>query len=267
VSPAPIVRLISSTIVRLPLASATTLVRLRASIAICGDCGAWSCKLDDGIGRTVIGDRNGGLASALRALLAALLVALASGATAAQRSLLVLGDSLSAEYGLARNTGWVELMTRRIADSGLQYNVVNASISGETTSGGLARLPQLLERWHPSIVVIELGANDGLRGLPLSALRENLQRIVKACRDAKSQALLIGMRLPPNYGRPYSEGFAAVFDDVARDSGVPLVPFLLDGIADQRDLFQADQLHPVAAAEPRIVDNVWPRLRPLLQPG
>jgi acyl-CoA thioesterase I len=183
---------------------------------------------------------------------------------ATQPSVLVLGDSLSAEYGLARNTGWVELLSHRISEAGIKYSVVNASISGETTSGGLTRLPQLLDRYHPSVVVIELGANDGLRGLPITAMASNLQQMIDACRHARSQPMLVGMRLPPNYGRTYVDRFAAVFDQLARDNRVALVPFLLDGVADQREMFQADQLHPIAAAEPQLLDNVWPHLRPLL---
>jgi acyl-CoA thioesterase-1 len=207
-------------------------------------------------------------ATAIAALLFVLLalLGLTAAATAAtEPSVLVLGDSLSAEYGLARNTGWVELLSHRITEAGIKYSVVNASISGETTSGGLARLPQLLDRYHPSVVVIELGANDGLRGLPITAMTGNLQQMIDACRRARSQPVLVGMRLPPNYGRAYVDRFAAVFDQLARDNRIALVPFLLDGLADQRELFQADQLHPIAAAEPRLLDNVWPHLRPLLQ--
>lgn len=209
-------------------------------------------------------------ATAIAALLFVLLalLGLAAAATAAtEPSVLVLGDSLSAEYGLARNTGWVELLSHRITEAAIKYSVVNASISGETTSGGLARLPQLLDRYHPSVVVIELGANDGLRGLPITAMTGNLQQMIDACRRAGSQPVLVGMRLPPNYGRAYVDRFAAAFDQLARDNRVALVPFLLEGVADQRELFQADQLHPIAAAEPRLLDNVWPHLRPLLQPA
>ena len=188
----------------------------------------------------------------------------AAPAQAAARTLLVLGDSLSAEYGLARHAGWVELMAKRISQAAPQYSVVNASISGETTSGGVTRLPALMERHRPDVVVIELGANDGLRGLPLAAMKDNLQKLVATCRAANARPLLVGMRLPPNYGRVYADRFAAVYEEVARENRVDLVPFLLDGFADQRELFQGDQLHPVAAAEDRMLDNVWPHLRPLL---
>ena len=185
-------------------------------------------------------------------------------APCAERSVLVLGDSLSAEYGLARDSGWVHLLAQRIAEAKIQYSVINASISGETTSGGLTRLPQLLERYHPAVVVIELGANDGLRGLPIAAMSQNLQRIIDACRAAGAQPMLVGMQLPPNYGRAYVDKFAGTYADLARANRVALAPFLLDGIADKRELFQGDQLHPVASAEPQMLDNVWPHLKPLL---
>ncbi len=186
---------------------------------------------------------------------------------AGRRTLLVLGDSLSAEYGLARDSGWVKLLERRLqqhAQGGIQYSVANASISGETTSGGRSRLPALLKQHQPSIVVIELGANDGLRGLPLAEMRANLRAMIEASRAAGARVLLVGMRIPPNYGRDYAERFHQSFADLARESKVALAPFLLDGIAEDLTLFQPDRIHPNERAQPRLLDNVWPALAPLL---
>jgi acyl-CoA thioesterase-1 len=176
----------------------------------------------------------------------------------------VLGDSLSAEYGLSRGTGWVQLLADRLRDSGSDYRVVNASISGETTSGGLTRLPALLKEHRPRVVVLELGANDGLRGLPLAVMRDNLQAMIRQAQAAGAKVLLVGVRVPPNYGREYAERFAGTFAALARELKVPLVPFLLDGFAESFELFQADRIHPTAEAQPRMLDNVWPVLRPLL---
>jgi acyl-CoA thioesterase I len=197
------------------------------------------------------------------ALLVAVLVAggTASGKPAA---ILILGDSLSAEYGLPRDTGWVRLLADRLAKEAAQYSVVNASISGETTSGGRTRLPQLLQQQRPMIVVIQLGANDGLRGLPLTSMRENLAAMIRAGRAAGARVLLIGMRIPPNYGRDYAERFAAVYAQLAREEKVALVPFLLDGFADDLTYFQADRIHPAERAQPRMLATVWPQLAPLL---
>jgi len=201
----------------------------------------------------------------------ALLLALSTAASAqtnARPVVLVLGDSLSAEYGLPRDTGWVKLLADKLAaperEGARQYSVVNASISGETTSGGRTRLPSLLNQHHPAIVVIELGGNDGLRGLPLRAMRDNLAAMVDASTKANARVLLIGLRIPPNYGRDYTEGFFTTFADVARDKKVALVPFLLDGFADNAELFQGDHIHPIQAAQERMLDNVWPKLQPLL---
>lgn len=181
------------------------------------------------------------------------------------RTVLVLGDSLSAEYGLARGSGWVKLLADRIAIAAPQYSVVNASISGDTTSGGRARLAPLL-RDHPSIVVIELGANDGLRGLSVDAMHENLQAMMDASRKSGAQVLLVGIHVPPNYGDAYAERFYAVYTTVAQRNHVALAPFLLDGFADRLELFQADHIHPLAEAQGRMLDNVWPHLEPLLRP-
>jgi acyl-CoA thioesterase-1 len=182
----------------------------------------------------------------------------------------VLGDSLSAEYGLPRDTGWVKLLADKLATSGReggpQYNVVNASISGETTSGGRTRLPALLSQHRPSIVIIELGGNDGLRGLPLPVMRENLNAMVEASSKAGARVLLVGVRIPPNYGRDYGERFFATFADVSRERKTALAPFLLDGFAEQQELFQGDRIHPTQAAQAKMLANVWPHLQPLLEP-
>jgi len=197
-------------------------------------------------------------------LLCAMLVAggVASGKPA---TILVFGDSLSAEYGLPRDTGWVRLLADRLAKEAPQYSVVNASISGETTSGGNTRLPQLLRQRRPSVVVLQLGANDGLRGLSLAAMRENLATMIRASRAAQARVLLVGMRIPPNYGREYAERFAAVFAQLARDEKVALVPFLLDGFADDLEYFQTDRIHPAQKAQPRMMETVWTQLAPLLR--
>jgi acyl-CoA thioesterase-1 len=178
--------------------------------------------------------------------------------------LLVLGDSLSAEYGLQRGAGWVMLLSDRLQQNGSDYTVVNASISGETTSGGRTRLPSLLKQHRPAIVVLQLGANDGLRGLPIAAMQDNIAAMIGTARAAGAAVLLVGMRIPPNYGRDYSERFHSSFESLARKHKVALVPFLLDGFADSLDCFQADRIHPTAAAQPRMLENVWPALRPLL---
>ncbi len=181
-------------------------------------------------------------------------------------TLLVLGDSLSAGYGLAPGEGWVALLERRLAERRPPVQVVNASISGDTTAGGLARLDGALARARPDWVLVELGANDGLRGLPLSAMRRNLEAIVAQARAHGARVLLIGMRLPPNYGPRYTDAFQRVYRDLAASRHLPLVPFLMDGVALDPALMQADGLHPAAAAQPRLLDNVWHVLAPLLSP-
>ena len=178
--------------------------------------------------------------------------------------LLVLGDSLSAEYGLRRDSGWVRLLGDRLAQNGAQYSVVNASISGETTSGGRTRLPALLTTHRPAIVIIQLGGNDGLRGLPLTAMRENLRAMIAAGRAANARVLVIGIRVPPNFGRDYTDRFFATFGEVARSEKAAHAPFLLDGFAERLEYFQADRIHPNESAQARMLDNVWPHLRPLL---
>lgn len=198
-------------------------------------------------------------------LVSALLLALfATSAHSASKTVLVLGDSLSAEYGLARNSGWVTLLEQRLQAEKINATVQNASISGETTSGGRARLPVLLAKYRPDIVLIELGANDALRGLALNATEANLQALIRFSQQAKAKALLIGMQIPPNYGRDYSTRFSALFPALAKETKAALVPFLLQGVADQPQLFQADRLHPTAEAQPALLNNVWPHLKPLL---
>jgi acyl-CoA thioesterase-1 len=183
-------------------------------------------------------------------------------------SLLVLGDSLSAEYGLKRGNGWVALLEGKLKAEKIQVGVINASISGDTTSGGRSRLPALLAQHRPTHLVIELGANDALRGLPLESTRENLNHMVATARAAGIQVLLIGMQVPPNYGQDYSTRFFAVFADVAKANKIALVPFLLKGVADVPDslrLFQADRIHPREEAHPILLANVWPELKKLLK--
>jgi acyl-CoA thioesterase-1 len=186
---------------------------------------------------------------------------------AAPRRVLVLGDSLSAEYGLQRGEGWVALLGERIARDKIAASVVNASISGDTTSGGRSRLPALLKQHQPGIVVIELGGNDALRGLPLAMTRDNLLAMVRAAKQAGAKVLVVGMQVPPNYGRQYGADFAALFAQVAKTEDTGLVPFLLKGVADspQADaMFQPDRIHPIAKAHPTMLDNVWAGLKPLL---
>ena len=177
---------------------------------------------------------------------------------------MVFGDSLSAGYGLPQNTGWVSLLEQKLEQQKLNYKVVNASISGETTAGGLYRIEQALAIHKPTIAIIELGANDGLRGLSLMATQSNLEGIVQTCKKHKAKILIIGMRLPPNYGRAYAEKFQNIFVKVAQHSKLPLVPFLLDGFAEQRELFQSDGFHPKVEAQPLIMKNVWEKLQPML---
>lgn len=178
--------------------------------------------------------------------------------------ILVIGDSLSAEYGLRRDSGWVALLQKRLDDEGLAYQIQNASISGDTSSGGLSRLPNALAQHQPALVIIELGSNDALRGLSLDMTEQNLDSMVKMSLDADAQALLLGMQIPPNYGPKYAEQFRMSFVNVAQKYDIGLVPFLLEGVAMDRDLFQADGIHPNEQAQPRLAENVWTELRPLL---
>jgi len=179
--------------------------------------------------------------------------------------ILVLGDSLSAGYGLPRESGWVRLLERRLGDRGYPHRVINASISGDTTSGGLTRLPALLARRSPDVLIVELGANDGLRGISFEEVEANLTRLVRLGRESGARVLIVGNRLPPNYGAAYTDRFQALFKAVAEREQVALVPRLLAGVADDWGLMQADGLHPNADAQPKILDNVWPGLEPLIQ--
>jgi len=185
-------------------------------------------------------------------------------AHSASKSILVLGDSLSAEYGLIRGQGWVSLLEKKLTDTNIVTTVINASISGETTSGGKARLPALVNRLKPDIVIIELGGNDALRGLSLSASEDNFRAMITTAKKANAEVLLIGMKIPPNYGKEYTQRFFSLYSSIAKEQKVRLVPFLLEGIADREDLFQADRIHPIASAHPLILNNVWPQLTPLL---
>lgn len=179
-------------------------------------------------------------------------------------TILVYGDSLSAAYGLAQDAGWETLLQARLKQKGMNYTVVNASISGETTSGGATRIAAALRAHRPKLVIVALGANDGLRGLPLAQMRANLARIVRASQKASSRVLLVGMRLPPNYGETYTRQFARVYADIAREHRTALVPFLLEGMAERREMFQPDNIHPTADAQPLLLENVWRALAPLL---
>ena len=187
---------------------------------------------------------------------------------APKTTILVVGDSLSAEYGLRRGSGWVELLRQRLAEQKIDARVINASISGETTAGGRARLPALLQQHKPTHVVIELGGNDALRGLPLDVTGRQLGEMTRLATAAGARVLLLGMQLPPNYGRRYSEDFAALYAQAARPQHAAVVPFFLKGIADAAEaesLFQADRIHPREVAQARMLDNVWPALLPMLR--
>ena len=188
-----------------------------------------------------------------------------AGAQTAAPVLLVVGDSISAGYGLAKGDVWVDLLAARLAQKGYRERVVNASISGDTTAGGRARLPTLLREQHPAIVVIELGGNDALRGGNLEAARANLDAMVAAVQEARAKTLILGMQVPPNYGPAYAQRFAALFTDVAKSRHVPVVPYLFAGFGEDLAQFQPDRIHPKASAQARILDNVWPALLPLLK--
>jgi acyl-CoA thioesterase-1 len=192
------------------------------------------------------------------------LVFIAQDAVASDRTILVFGDSLSAALGIRPEQGWVALLARRIQSQGYGYEVVNASVSGETSSGGLQRLPRALELHRPGIVILELGANDGLRGLPVEEMRANLARMVHLSQAAGARVLLVGIRIPPNYGPRYSDQFAGSFPALAQQNHLPLVPFLLENVALNPALMQEDGMHPNAAGEPAVLENVWPHLKPLL---
>ena len=173
---------------------------------------------------------------------------------------LVVGDSISAAFGLDTAQGWVALLQKRLDQQGRSIHVVNASISGDTSAGGLARLPALLAEHRPALVMIELGGNDGLRGTPLTQLQQNLAGMITASQASGAQVMLLGMRLPPNYGKRYTEGFAGVYEQLAATHRVPLLPFFLEGVGGVPGLMQADGIHPTADAQPRLLDNLWPLL-------
>jgi len=194
----------------------------------------------------------------------ALALAAAVGAAATRPVILVVGDSISAGYGLPPGSGWTALLASRLEQQHYAFAVVNASISGDTTAGGRTRLPALLDQHHPAIVVIELGGNDGLRGTDLATTRANLDAMIDASKKAGARVVLVGMKLPPNYGSAYTTRFDALYTDASKRFNVALVPFFFAGFAERNDLFQPDRVHPTQAAQPLLLDNVWPALQPLL---
>jgi acyl-CoA thioesterase-1 len=189
----------------------------------------------------------------------------AAAAASGTRTLLVFGDSLSAAYGLRADQGWVAQLQQRLAAQGYGYRVVNASVSGETTSGGRARIERALAQHKPSVVLLELGANDGLRGLPIRETQTNMRGMVDAIQRSGARVLLLGIRIPPNYGDQYTRAFANLYSTLSREKKAPLVPFLLEGVALDPRYMQADGLHPNAEGQPRVLANVWPALQPLLE--
>jgi acyl-CoA thioesterase-1 len=200
----------------------------------------------------------------LQVMLTLMLASFAMSAYSASKTIVVLGDSLSAEYGLERGRGWVNLLQKKLEAEHIKASIVNASISGETTSGGRARLQAILDKHHPNVIVIELGANDALRGLSLAATRDNLRAMTASAQKAGARVLLVGMQIPPNYGVDYTKKFAAIFPEVAKERKAALVPFMLAGVVERPELFQADRIHPTADAHPIILDNIWPQLKRLL---
>lgn len=190
-----------------------------------------------------------------------------SAGSSPQPKILIFGDSLSAAYGIGEDEGWVTLLADRLAQENSELEVVNGSVSGETTTGGRARLPSLLERYNPAFVLIELGGNDGLRGLPLSLMRENLIDMIQLSQTSGATVLIAGMQIPPNYGPRYTEPFFAQYAELAEEFDLYLIPFLIDGIPQQPELMQADGIHPKAEAQSMILDNFWPVLLEALQPS
>ena len=200
----------------------------------------------------------------VRSIVLSALFLLTLPALASQNTVLVVGDSLSAAHGVPSETAWVELLRDRINSRELNWTVVNASIGGETTDGGLRRLPGLLETHDPTIVIIELGGNDGLRGFPPNVIESNLANMIEQVRDTGATPLLVGMQIPPNYGQRYTTMFADIFPTLSDRYNTVLVPFFLDGIYDQDGLMQGDGIHPTEEAQPRLLENIWPKLEPLL---
>jgi len=192
-------------------------------------------------------------------------MALPGAGWAADKSIVVFGDSLSAAYGIAQSRGWVALLAERLKRERSDYSVVNASISGDTTAGGLARIDAALEKHRPSVLLLALGGNDGLRGLPVSQMKQNLSSMVERAQEAGARVLLVGIRVPPNYGPAYADAFEAAYRDVAKRYRVALLPFLLDGVAEKDELFQPDRIHPTQEAQPLIERHVWTALQPLLK--
>lgn len=178
---------------------------------------------------------------------------------------MVLGDSLSAAYGIDRDKGWVALLQKRLKQKGYRYRVINASVSGDTTRTGLGRLDAALDTHKPQIVIVELGANDGLRGLPFNEIETSLAQIIQRSLKTGARVLLVGVRLPPNYGEAYNREFVTIFRKLARRFNVPLVPKMLDQVSDHRNLLQEDGMHPIATAEPRVLENIWVKLQPMLE--
>lgn len=189
----------------------------------------------------------------------------ANGPASDQPVLLILGDSLSASFGIEQSQGWVAMLDKKLADTPYAMRVINASISGETTQGGLQRLPALLEKYNPALVIIELGGNDGLRGLQLSMIKSNLLKIIEQIKATDADILLTGIRLPPNYGQQYTKQFYQIYTDLASEKQLSLVPFLLDGVATNGSLMQADGIHPTAKAQPAILETVWNKLLPMVR--
>jgi acyl-CoA thioesterase-1 len=198
-------------------------------------------------------------------LLLVMLLSVGGISLAPAATILVYGDSLSAGYGVTRHSDWAHLLQLRLRDKKTDYTVANASISGETTLGGVNRINHALRTHRPAITIVALGANDGLRGSDLKAMRSNLERIIDAARNARSQVILVGMQIPPNYGLQYTEKFSETFREVAKAKRVPLVPFLLEGFADKRELFQADNLHPTGEAQAMMLETVWKTLAPIIK--
>jgi len=193
------------------------------------------------------------------------LAASAWASAAYAKTVLVYGDSLSSAYGMPERRGWVALLEEKLKRERPDYNVANASISGETTAGGLARLPAVLARHRPAVVILELGSNDGLRGLPVAAMKKNLEAMIDLAHKAGARVLVVGMRMPPNYGEPYARAFEKAFAEVAKSRKAALLPFLMEGFADKLELFQPDRIHPNEAAQPAMLKTVWGALQPLLR--
>ncbi|MBY0572636.1 MAG: arylesterase [Undibacterium sp.] len=258
VSPACALNAISCKIVSSPVASLTRLLKLFTSIA--GAAAALAI-----IERSVSVFLNFKKKCQLLAVLCLLITSAAVYPHSAPKTILVLGDSLSAEYGLVRGTGWVALLEKRLAENHINAKLINASISGETTSGGKARLAALLKQHQAHILIIELGGNDALRGLDLAASEKNFREMLAMAKAAQAKSLLVAMRIPPNYGKTYSEQFFAMYAKIAKENQASLVPFFLQGVADKPELFQADRIHLKAEAHPIMLDNVWAPLQILLK--